>query len=144
MSEHWVVIVFVARVARPPTCRTTFVADAPAKTADTDKTVDEKVLRQATRQLHVNMGHPPNAQLARAIRVNGGSEQAITMALNWKCEVCAGNAAPGTSLPTKLTRERKFNDAIAVDLFFIRHRRDNPGSFLYIIDLANRYKIIFY
>ena len=132
-------IVFAAGVLSK---RHVYVVGLKATTADADAPIDDKVLSQAIRQLHVNMGHPPNVQLARAIRVSGGSEQAIKKALNWYCELCASHAAPGTTIPAKLAKDREFNDTIAVDLFFIRDRRDNPASFLSIVDLASRFHVV--
>ena len=38
-------------------------------------------LRKIVAQLHVNLGHPSNDALARAIRLSGGSDEAIQAAL---------------------------------------------------------------
>ena len=49
---------------------------------DTNITEEErKTIQQAIRQLHVNMGHPSNSSMARAMRVTGASNDAIQEAL---------------------------------------------------------------
>ena len=44
-------------------------------------------LRKIVAQLHVNLGHPSNEALARAIRLSGGSDDAILAALKVRCTV---------------------------------------------------------
>ena len=39
-------------------------------------------------RLHVNLGHPSNDDLARAIRLSGGSDDAIQAAVKVRCTVC--------------------------------------------------------
>ena len=45
-------------------------------------------LRKIFAQLHVNLGHPSNDALARAIRLSGDSDDAIQAALKVRCTVC--------------------------------------------------------
>eukprot|EP00959_Pyramimonas_sp_CCMP1952_P190549 3985315-Pyramimonas_sp.AAC.1 len=42
-------------------------------------------------QLRVNTSHPPNESLARAIRIAGGSQRSVEMALNLHCVACAAH-----------------------------------------------------
>eukprot|EP00959_Pyramimonas_sp_CCMP1952_P254432 5314457-Pyramimonas_sp.AAC.1 len=71
----------------------TAAAQEPALTA-----AEERTLRSAITQLHVNTGHPPNESLARAIRVTGGSQRSIDMAL--KLYLCSTSAT--TTTPTRM------------------------------------------
>ena len=42
---------------------------------------------QQDEELHVNLGHPSNDALARAIRLSGGSDDAIQAAFKVRCTV---------------------------------------------------------
>ena len=44
--------------------------------------------RKIVAQLHVNLGHPSNDALAKAIRLSGGSDDAIQATLKVRCTVC--------------------------------------------------------
>ena len=63
------------------------------------------------------MGHPENAALARAIRLTGGSNQAVRIALDLRCGICAPRQKPDINLPAKLHAHRDFGDRVGVDLF---------------------------
>ena len=55
----------------------------------TDQAQEEDAnLRKIVAQLHVNLGHPSNDALARAIRLYGGSDDAIQAALKVRCTHC--------------------------------------------------------
>ena len=55
-------------------------------------------LRKIVAQLHVNLGHPSNDALARAIRLSGGSDDAIQAALKVRCTVCERLTEPSLVL----------------------------------------------
>ena len=63
---------------------------------------DEQVLQSAMRQLHRNLGHPENRSLARAIRLTGGSDEAIRLALSFKCPICHRLREPKPTAAAKL------------------------------------------
>ena len=56
-------------------------------------------LRKIVAQLHVNLGHPSNDALARAIRLSGGSDDAIQAAFKVRCTVCERLTEPSLFLP---------------------------------------------
>ena len=49
---------------------------------------EQAVLKAAVAKLHTNLGHPSNEALARAIRLTGGSDAAIAIALAHRCPTC--------------------------------------------------------
>ena len=55
---------------------------------------EDSNLRKIVAQLHVNLGHPSNDALARAIRLSGGSDESIQAALKVRCTVCERLAEP--------------------------------------------------
>ncbi|CAE8625872.1 unnamed protein product [Polarella glacialis] len=104
---------------------------------------DPQVLLRALKQLRRNLGHPEARALARAIRIAGGSHQAIRMALDFKCPSCARVAEPRPSLPAQLRdRRRQFGDGVAVDLFTLSDTAGAAKTFLNCVDLASRYQIV--
>ena len=102
---------------------------------------EERTLLNAIKQLHVNTGHPSNASLARSIRVTGGSQRAVEMALNFRCEVCESQRRPGPHLPSRIRIDRDFNDSIGVDLFTLHDYQGRPLTFLNMVDMASGFTI---
>ncbi|CAE8601098.1 unnamed protein product [Polarella glacialis] len=103
----------------------------------------QQVIHTAIQQLHRNMGHPSARALARAIRVTGGSDEAVKAALKFTCSSCQRIAEPKPDLPAQLRqRWRKFGDAVAVDLLMLADWNKQPRTFLNILDMASRYQVV--
>ena len=72
----------------------------------------------AVKTLHSNLGHPGPWALARAIRLSGGSDEAVSTALSYNCPSCARLREPKPVNPARLNdRWRDFGDLVCVDLF---------------------------
>ena len=54
----------------------------------TDHKLVTKSLLSSVRRLHVNCGHPPNEDLARIVRLSGGSEIAQRCVKGLRCTIC--------------------------------------------------------
>ena len=80
---------------------------------------DLSTIRAAVSKLHTNLGHPSNQALARAIRLTGGSDLAISCALELKCSVCDRLQTPSNPahLPGKIREAKHFGDLVAIGLF---------------------------
>ena len=74
-------------------------------------------LRKVVAQLHVDLGHPSNDALARAIRLSGGSEDAIQAALKVRCTVCERLTQPSPVPAASLRRWTEFGQCVAFDFF---------------------------
>ena len=74
-------------------------------------------LRKIVAQLHVNLGHPSNDALARAIRLSGGSDDAIQAAFKVRCTVCERLTEPSRVPAASLRRWTEFGQCVALDLF---------------------------
>ena len=61
--------------------------DVMMTTIDQAQQGEDTNLRKIVSQLHVNLGHPSNDALARAIRLSGGSDGAIQAAFKVRCTV---------------------------------------------------------
>ena len=84
---------FVSEIVRPsPEAAQLLSVSAPVAAAVTSLSGDVVMtptdLRKIVAQLHVNLGHPSNDALARAIRLSGGSGDAIQAALKVRSTVC--------------------------------------------------------
>ena len=98
------------------------------------------VLRSAIAKLHVQTGHSPPEYLARAIRLAGGTDQAVREATKYQCSVCARLKSPGPPLPHNLRGGVKnFGDLVAMDTFTLADCRGNIKLFLNVIDVASRF-----
>ena len=65
--------------------------------------VDAHILRQAIKTMHTNLGHPENRALARAIRLTGGTEEAIKVAMEHQCTMCARLRTPMPVPPARIS-----------------------------------------
>ena len=90
--------------------------------------------------LHSNLGHPGPRALSRAIRLSGGSDEAVSAALSYKCPSCAWLREPKPVNPAGLNdRWRDFGDLVCVDLFNLVDFRGNNQIFLNAVDKASGY-----
>ena len=64
---------------------------------------EDAKLRKIVAQLHASLGHPSNDALARAIRLSGGSGDAIQAALKVQCTVCERLTEP-SPVPARFTQ----------------------------------------
>ena len=74
-----------------------------------DKVLSEeesRILDASLRQMHTNLGHPGNDSLARAIRVTGGSNEAVKRSLSLRCDICEQMRGPPPHLPGRLRHDR--------------------------------------
>ena len=77
----------------------------------------EDNLPKIVSQLHVNLGHPSNDALARAIRLSGGSDDAIQAPFKVRCTVCERLTEPSPVPAASLRRWTEFGQCVALDLF---------------------------
>ena len=115
-----------------------------ADTKDAEEKETERTTRLAVAKLHVNLGHPSNKALARAIRLTGGSDLAISIALAHKCPVCERLKTPTnpSHQAAGLAEVQDFGQAIAIDLFALADCFGLAASFLNIVDLGSGYQVV--
>ena len=100
-------------------------------------------LRKIVAQLHVNLGHPSNDALARAIRLSGGSDDAIQAALKVRCTVCERLTEPSPVPAASLRRWTEFGQCVALDLFMFADITGENGLFLNMLDMASHHQVVF-
>ena len=92
----------------------------------------------AIKTLHSNLGHPSSRTLARAIKLSGGSDEAVQAALSYRCPVCVRLKEPKPANPAKLSKRWKhFGDMVAVALFTLADRDSVERTFLNMVDHAS-------
>ena len=97
----------------------------------------------AVKTLHSNLGHPGPRALARAIRLSGGSDEAVSATLSYKCPSCARLREPKPVNPARLNdRWCDFGDLVCVDLFNLADLRGNNQMFLNTVDKASGYQLV--
>ena len=96
-------------------------------------------LRKIVAQLHVNLGHPSNDALARAIRLCGGSDDPIQAALKVLCTVCERLTEPSPVPAASLRRWTEFGQCVALDPLMFADITGENGMFLNMLDMASHY-----
>ena len=99
-------------------------------TPDAGPEAEDPGLSKAVGQLHVNLGHPHNTALARAIRLAGGSDAAIMAALKLRCSICDRFCEPSSVLPASIRKWREFGECVAIDLFSLGDSTGKSAIFL--------------
>ena len=100
-------------------------------------------LRKIVAQLHVNLGHQSNDATARAIRLSGGSDDAIQAAFKVRCTVCECLTEPSPVLAASLRRWTEFGQCVALDLFMFADITGLNGLFLNMLDMASHHQVVF-
>ena len=86
-------------------------------------------LRKIVAQLHVNLGHPSNDASTRAIRLSGGSDDAIQAELKVRYTVCKRLTEPSPVLAASLRRWTEFGQCVALYLFMFSDITGENGLF---------------
>ena len=79
-------------------------ADQVAEQPDADAAMsvaDPAKIQGALKKLHANLGHPSNKDLVRILQHSKASPEAIRLARDFSCPVCASHHQPASALPAK-------------------------------------------
>jgi transposase InsO family protein len=93
-----------------------------------------KPLLAAMRRLHVNTGHPSNADLERIRRMSGASP-------GLQCSTCRRSVSAKVQRPGRIASSGGFNDAVQVDLFYVKDAAGTTHTFLSMVDEATGYTL---
>ena len=116
-------------------------AEGAAAAADPERY--SVALRAAVHKLHSQHGHPELQALARAVRLVGGTDEAVACALHFRCSVCVWLHEPGPAMPSSLSDTAKqFGDLVALDTLTLADHNGNIVLFLNMIDVATRFGIV--
>ena len=80
-----------------------------------------KEMLHALRRVPVNTGHPINSDLARCVRLGGGSVRAVQACRRMVCDTCERLKKPKLPRPTSLAKaDLRFSDEIQMELFELK------------------------
>ena len=100
-------------------------------------------LRKIVAQLHVNLGHPSNDALARAIRLSGVSDDSIQAALTVRRTVFKRLTEPSPVPAASLRRWTELGQCVALGLFMFADITGQHSLFLNMLDMASHYQVVF-
>ena len=94
-------------------------------------------------RLHVNLGHPSCANLARVLKHGGASQEAINLAREVQCDVCRAQKPPTPPPPAQTHRAEHFNQRVGLDVKYLQGWQPNQKiSCLNIVDYASSYQVM--
>ncbi|CAE7208267.1 GIP, partial [Symbiodinium pilosum] len=92
-----------------------FTAEAPVRE---EQAPDPRTM-QALKKLHANLGHPSTKELVRVLRHSGASEEAVRLAGQLQCSVCANNQRPSPPPPANASVAKEFNEQVGLDIKYL-------------------------
>ena len=96
----------------------------------------------ALRRLHQNLGHPPQRELIRHLRLGGAPTEMVEGAGKLECKTCASCSAPKPHRVTKPAALLDFNEAVALDIIFLDTTESTGNPALNMVDLASTYQVV--
>ena len=90
----------------------------------------------AIKRLHQNLGHPPNRELVKHLRLGGAGEEMIAAADAFRCHTCQRCADPKPHRISKPAALLDFNDAVALDIIFLDTTESTGNLALNMVDMA--------
>ena len=115
--------------------------DVEMTPVDQTQQSEDANLLKIVAQFDVNVGHPSDDALARAMRLSGGSDESIQAALKVRCTACERLTDPSPVPAASLRRWRKFGQCVALDLFMFADITGQNGLFLNMLDMASHYRL---
>ena len=103
--------------------------------------INEDVRRSVAR-LHLNLGHPSNAELMRLLASQGDVPQGVIQAVqSLRCATCERLKPPQQPRPTAMPRmiAGQFGDELQMDVFYTRNIKGENFAILGIVDRATGY-----
>ena len=96
----------------------------------------------AIKRLHQNLGHPPNRELVKHLRLGGAGEEMIAAADALRCRTCQRCADPKPHRISKPAALLDFNDAVALDIIFLDTTESTGNLALNMVDMASTYQVV--
>ena len=97
-------------------------------------------LRNCIKHLHVNTGHARPDDLARIIKLVGGSDAAVTAARVLRCSTCEAHRRPDAARPSRIKpQDLEFNEVVLGDLYWLPNAKGERKWFFMMVDNATDY-----
>ena len=105
--------------------------------------MNEKVA-STLRRIHQNLGHPPNRELIRHLRLSGASAALIQGANQLHCKTCSRSTKTRSAKVAHPASYLDFNEAVAIDVIWLSTSDSETARLpaLNIVDLASTYQVV--
>ena len=94
------------------------------------------------KRIHQNLGHPPNRDLVRHLRLGGAPEKLFRAAEQLVCRTCERSTRPQSSRVAHPCVALDFNEAIAADVIWLDTATSRNHPALNIVDIASTYQVV--
>lgn len=94
------------------------------------------------RRIHQNLGHPPQRELVRRLRLGGASDNIIRAAEQLSCRTCEKSAKAKSAKVTHPAAALDFNKVVAVDVIWVDTIDETSLQALNMVDLASTYQVV--
>eukprot|EP00435_Cladocopium_sp_Y103_P013790 s2127_g3.t1 len=103
----------------------------------------EAQVKTELRKLHNNLGHPTNRELIRILKNAGGSQLALDLASDFKCDVCFHRQRPPPCLPASAHQIVDFNHRVGLDVKRVQGWQEGQTvTCLNVIDYASGFQLM--
>jgi hypothetical protein len=94
------------------------------------------------KRIHQNLGHPPNRELVRHLKIGGAPKPVIHTAEQMVCRVCERSSRAKPHKVSAPVTSLDFNEVVAADILWVdtADRKNLPA--LNIVDLASTYQVV--
>ncbi|CAK0869680.1 unnamed protein product [Prorocentrum cordatum] len=93
------------------------------------------------KRLHVNLGHPPDEDLGRSLRLKGAKSATAQAVKGLICGVCRSQQRPSARRPAHLHFVQDFGDDVGFDCFELKDVDGKSYLYLSIVDLATTFHV---
>ncbi|CAK0817009.1 unnamed protein product [Prorocentrum cordatum] len=101
-----------------------------------------RAVKRAIERAHVNLGHPSQPALLRALRLDKATALALKAARLFVCESCRRVQRPSIPRPSQLPRVNEFNVLLAMDCFENVDSAGNNWEFLGIMCMGANFHVV--
>ena len=101
-----------------------------------------KPIQAALKRIHQNLGHLPNEDLARHLKMSGASVEAVKAAKTLRCRTCQACSRPASARPAKPVPVLDFNDVLGLDVIHLEDALGHKHLGLSMVDYASTYHLV--
>ena len=96
----------------------------------------------ALRRLHQNLGHLPNRELVRQLRLAGASQAMVDAAHGLSCRACQRCLRPHPRPVARPAALLDFNEAVALDIIYIDTNESPSHLALNMVDVGSSFQVV--
>ena len=96
------------------------------------------------RRVHQNLGHPPNKELIRHLRIAGATPAIVQAAEQLTCRTCDRSTMAKLPRVAKPVTALDFNEVVAIDVIWLEASGSNGADIpaLNVVDTASSYQVV--